>query len=470
MEHPHIIQGGMGAGVSGWKLARAVARLGHLGVVSGTALDAVVARRLQLGDSDGALRRAFEHFPLPDVARRVRNDYFIAGGKSADAPFKNLPLFSAHPPRRLVELTVLASFAEVFLAKEGHVGPIGINLLEKIQLPTLPTLYGAMLAGVDYVLVGAGIPRAIPSVLDAFAEGRGARLRLDVESAEPGKEFYCEFDPQDFCGARALSRPRFLAIVSSVALATTLARKTEGVDGFVVEGPTAGGHNAPPRGPLTLNERGEPLYGERDLPDLAKLRALGLPFWLAGSYGRPGKLGEALRLGAAGIQVGTPFAFCEESGIDPAWKHRVLEASRAGSLDVFTDPLASPTGFPLKILRMAGTVSDPFVRDCRTRGCDLGYLRHAYLRPDGSVGYRCPSEPQEDYLRKGGKAADMAGRQCVCNGLLATIGLGQIRKRADEPPLLTAGEDSRRVAQFLQPGAESYTAADVISRLETGVG
>jgi len=42
---PVIIQGGMGVGVSSWWLAQAVARTGQLGVVSGTALDAVLARR-----------------------------------------------------------------------------------------------------------------------------------------------------------------------------------------------------------------------------------------------------------------------------------------------------------------------------------------------------------------------------------------------------------------------------------------
>ena len=44
---PKIIQGGMGVGVSSWRLARAVSALGQLGVVSGTALDQVLARRLQ---------------------------------------------------------------------------------------------------------------------------------------------------------------------------------------------------------------------------------------------------------------------------------------------------------------------------------------------------------------------------------------------------------------------------------------
>lgn len=48
MFNPIIIQDGMGIGVSAWTLARAVSRLGQLGVVSGTALEAVLARRLQM--------------------------------------------------------------------------------------------------------------------------------------------------------------------------------------------------------------------------------------------------------------------------------------------------------------------------------------------------------------------------------------------------------------------------------------
>jgi len=57
VSYPIIIQGGMGAAVSAWQLAKAVAQTGQLGVVSGTALDVVLARRLQLGDPGGHLRR-----------------------------------------------------------------------------------------------------------------------------------------------------------------------------------------------------------------------------------------------------------------------------------------------------------------------------------------------------------------------------------------------------------------------------
>ena len=462
----------MGAGVSGWRLASAVSSQGHLGVVSGTALDVIMVRRLQLGDPGGHLRRAFARFPFPEIVRRVLQDYFIEGGKKTGVPFKALPLFSVTPSRLLVGITVLANFAEVFLAKAGHSGSVGINFLEKIQLPLLPSLYGAMLAGVDYVLVGAGIPRAVPGVLDSFAAGRQARYSLDVAGADKGDEFFSSFDPAEF-GLRSdqpLERPRFLAIISSATLAMALARKSTGsVDGFVVEGPSAGGHNAPPRGPLRLNERGEPIYGERDLPELQKIKALGLPFWLAGSYAAPGKLEEALRLGAAGVQVGTAFAYCQESDIDPVLKQKVLRAIREGRVDVRTDPLASPTGFPLKVvvldeLTEAATASPP-----RQRRCDLGYLRHLYKKPDGAVGCRCPGESEESYGLKGGESGDTLGRRCVCNGLLATIGLAQSRQDGRlEAPLLTAGDDLRHLHRYLALDRDSYEASDVIRQLGGG--
>lgn len=474
MSHPLIIQGGMGAGVSNWRLARAVSEAGQLGVVSGTALASILVRRLQCGDPDGQMRHALNHFPIPGIAERVLAAHFVPGGKPGDAPFKLTPMPSIHPPPAMDELTVAANFVEVFLAKEGHPGLVGINFLEKIQFPNLPSLYGAMLAAVDYVLMGAGIPRSIPGVLDRLAAGLPVELKIDVEGANPGEEFISTFDPAGFAGGNLppVKRPRFLAIVASATLALTLARKSNGrVDGFVVEGETAGGHNAPPRGPLQLSEAGEPVYGPRDVPDLEKIRALGLPFWLAGSYGQPGGIDAARKLGADGIQVGTAFAFCAESGIAPEFKHAVLTQSREGRARVFTDPVASPTGFPFKVVQIPGTLSEAQLYGTRNRICDLGYLRHAYRKDDGTVGYRCPAEPVEDYLRKGGALAETQGRKCVCNGLLATIGIGQIRAGAEpELAILTAGNDATQVARFLKPGATSYSALDVIEILLNGPG
>jgi len=466
---PKIIQGGMGVGVSGWRLAQAVSRLGQLGVVSGTALGVTLARRLQLGDAEGHLRRALEHFPIAGVASRVLADHFVPGGKAPGESFKLTPMPTLSPNSASVELMVAGSFAEVFLAKEGHSGQVGINLLEKIQLPNLPSLFGAMLAGVDYVLMGAGIPRAIPGVLDCLSDYRRAEIKIDVDGALPGEEFLSTFDPGAFCGGHGppLQRPQFLGIVASTTLATALARKASGqVDGFVVEGLTAGGHNAPPRGGLELSAGGEPVYTPRDVPDLEKIRALGLPFWLAGSYAAPEKLAEAIGFGAAGIQVGTAFAFCDESGIKPELKTQAIHLSRQGAARVFTDPFASPTGFPFKVLDLEGTLAQPKLYAARKRICDLGYLRQPYRETDGALGYRCPSEPIDDFLRRGGTLAQAQGRKCLCNGLLGTIGLGQIRSESrTELALVTAGNDVSGIARFLKPGCESYSAAEVIDYL-----
>lgn len=467
MTEPSIIQGGMGVAVSSFRLASAVSRLGQLGVVSGTALDVVLARRLQLGDPEGELRRALESFPDPAVADRVLEAYFVRGGKPRDAPFLSVPMWTAAPTLRGLELAVVAGFVEVFLAKEGHRGVVGINFLEKIQLPTPATLYGALLAGVDYVLVGAGIPREIPSLLDRLSRHEPVALPLHVTGATSEQPFDLRFDPREVLPQPRppLRRPRFLAIVASATLAASLTRHgSGGVDGFVVEGPTAGGHNAPPRGPLALNDVGEPVYGPRDTVDLAKMRALGLPFWLAGSYASPERLREACQAGAAGVQVGTAFALSAESGLDPVLRERALAAVREGEAAVFTDPLASPTGFPFKVVRLEGTLSDPGVYASRARRCDLGYLREIYRRPDGMLGYRCPGEPVDDYLRKDGRAENTLGRKCICNGLVATVGLGQGRASGPEPPIVTAGDDLLDLARLLKNGSE-YSAADVVSHV-----
>ncbi|MEX0911878.1 MAG: nitronate monooxygenase, partial [Gemmatimonadota bacterium] len=152
LAHPMIIQGGMGVGVSDWVLARTVSMRGQLGVVSGTALDSLFVRRLQDGDASGDLRRAMEHFPIPGVATDVMKRYFVADGLPSGAPYKPVPMYRQVVSRVRHQLTMMANFCEVWLAKEGHDGTVGINLLTKVQMPNLGSLYGAMLAGVDYVL------------------------------------------------------------------------------------------------------------------------------------------------------------------------------------------------------------------------------------------------------------------------------------------------------------------------------
>jgi NAD(P)H-dependent flavin oxidoreductase YrpB (nitropropane dioxygenase family) len=462
---PRIIQGGMGVGVSTWRLAKAVAETGNLGVVSGSMLDTVFVRRLQDGDPGGHLRRAMAHFPIRGIADDVIRRFLKIGGRAPDAPYKLLSMYKQRVSDSRQRITILANFVEVWLAKEGHAGVVGINLLTKVQMPNLASLYGAMLAGVDYVIMGAGIPREIPGVLDAYVEHRPARIRFDIDGLAPNEVEYLDFDPSSHWRSptTSLRRPRFLAVVSAASLAMTLARKANGhVDGFIVEGPTAGGHNAPPRGELRLNERGEPQYGERDTVDLARMRELGRPFWLAGGVGSPDGLRDALAAGATGIQSGTLFAFAEESGLEPDLKARIIEAARAGDVTVFTDPKASPTGYPFKVVTAPGISDNPR----RSRICDLGYLRTATRQADGRTTYRCPAEPVDTFVANGGVEADTVDRRCLCNGLTANIGQAQRRGMESEPPLVTSGDDLLLLPTFLD-GRDSYSAADVVAYLDS---
>lgn len=463
-----IVQGGMGVGISNWRLARAVSMRGQLGVVSGTGLDTLFVRRLQDGDQGGHLRRGLAAHPDQPFARDVLRRWFRPEGRAPHEPYALLPIDGRGHEIARQRLISLAAFVEVWLAKEGHSAPVGFNLLTKIPMPNLASLHGAMLAGADAVLMGAGIPREIPAALDALAEGRPAQIRMEVAGMAADEWPWFRLDPQDLraAGARPLSRPLFIPIVSSNLLASVLVKKSTGrIDGLVIEGPTAGGHNAPPRGEMRCNERGEPVYSERDEVDLARIAALGLPFWLAGGMGRPEKLQEARALGAVGVQVGTLFAFCRESGLAPELRRQALDLARRGELDVVTDPQASSTGFPFKVVAMPGTLADPAVYRHRTRVCDLGYLRLAFKDDEGKVAFRCPAEPVRTHVARGGNEADTQGRKCLCNALMANAGVPQaLPDGTYEPALLTAGDEARDLGRFLA-GRDDYSAEDVLAHL-----
>ncbi|MBK1878259.1 nitronate monooxygenase [Pelagicoccus mobilis] len=457
---PALIQGGMGIAISSWRLARAVAKRGQLGVVSGTAIDRVVACRLQEGDKDGTIRQAAEHFPDKNLAARVLERWFKPDGLARPGAYKPVPMFSVSPPKALLELATFASFCEVWLAKHKASGPVGINLLEKIQAPTLPILYGALLAGVDAVLMGAGIPRDIPNLMDQLCRHETCALKLNVEN---GDDVQIPYDPSLVdTDCLELERPKFLAIVSSHVLAMSLAR-SGGVDGFIVEGPIAGGHNAGPRG-WKVESGEDPVYGPKDEVNLERIRSLGLPFWLAGGKDAPTSIDEAKELGAEGIQVGTAFAFCSDSGMEKSVRRRAIAYALAEDVETRTEGRGSPTGYPFKTLNLSGTEGGRHPSERERQACNQGYLRTAYQKEDGSIGWRCAAEPEADYTRKGGASEDCVGRRCLCNGLLATAGHPYAMKTGGlEYPLITSGI-MRDLPRFLR-GKSDYSADDVMDEL-----
>jgi NAD(P)H-dependent flavin oxidoreductase YrpB (nitropropane dioxygenase family) len=361
----------------------------------------------------------------------------------------------------------------VFLAKEGHEGMVGINLLEKIQLPHMFALYGAMLAGVDCVLMGAGIPIQIPLILDKLARHEQVSYRLSVIGALSSDDYHVTFDPATLVDTPAqtqLYRPDFFPIVSSHSLAKILLSKASStINGFIVEFPTAGGHNAPPRGKMQTNERGEPVYTERDQVEWEEFRKLNVPFWIAGAQGSNTKLQEARRLGATGIQTGSIFALCEESGMQDEYKRDLRRMAFRGEIDVFTDPRASPSGFPFKVVNLPGSVAEEATYAVRPRMCDIGRLSDMYRKENGNIGFRCAGESVEAYVAKGGKIEDTHGRKCLCNGLTATAGFPQRQPHGYlEAPIATLGDDVSFVHSLMKHETDTYTAADVLRYLHGG--
>ncbi len=455
----------MGIAVSGWRLASTVARAGQLGVVSGTGIDNVFVRRLQDEGADEDLRRVLGRFPVPRLVEHVL-DRFATVRRRPREPYHTLPMLTRDSPAASWDMLVLAAFAEVALAKAGHGGIVGINLLTKVQLPTAATLFGAVLAGVDYVIMGAGVPTHIPGLLARLSRGETVDEPLSVDTATGERTDSVPFDPAAYSPTFPLTTPRFVAVVSSHVLASALARRSNGpVYGFVVERPSAGGHNAPPRGRMETDENGNPVYGERDRIDLDALRALGRPYWIAGGITTRDQVRDVMDQGAAGVQVGTLFAYCRESGMSPVLRERILNALIHEPLEVRTSTTASSTGYPFKVVVAPDTVADENVFRSRRRHCDLGYLREAYEQPDGTIGYRCAAEPVASYVRKGGERARTVNTTCLCNGLMATAGLGQFRAGGrQEPPIVTSGDALDQVVTLLA-GRSSYGASDVIEHL-----
>ena len=196
--------------------------------------------------------------------------------------------------------------------------------------------------------------------------------------------------------------------------------------------------------------------------DLEKIRELGLPFWVAGGAGHPERLIAAREAGAAGLQVGTLFAFCDESGFAEPLKRSVLAhaARGGGGRSHGASRIAHRLSF-----KVVDWAENPALGVTRERICDMGYLRVAFQAADGKVDYRCPGEPEAAYVKKGGKVEDTIGCQCLCNALLSVIGHPQTRANGTvEPPIVTSGDDLAIIGGFLR-GRTSYTAADVVAYL-----
>lgn len=505
LQNIKLIQGGMGVYVSNWRLAKAVAieKPGvTAGTVSGTGLDVIYVRLLQLGDPGGYARQALsaldDQFGV-EIGQKICKRYFIEGGKAPKATFKYAPLqiTRTHDGRLtlpaqmqpgpielsleedIVELLIATGFAEVWLAKQGHDGKIFINFLKKVELPLIYTMYGAMLAGVDGVIVGAGNPEGLPAVRTRLIDHHEVTIDLSVLYREAGESFYVPFNPGSVAGGKLahspLKRPAFLAIVSLENLVLALAQSpTEAPDGFIIEHHTAGGHNAGPQGALMKDALGQPIYNELDEPNLHMIRQVGLPFWLAGGYGSREKLQQALSAGAAGVQVGSLFALAEESGMKPAYRTAILNEIKRGvtDADLVHTTMFSPTGYPFKVVQLKNTLAEDEVYNTRRRVCDLGLLQQRGLSKPAADGsrqlfQRCQAAPVEDFTKKRGLERNTDEKRCLCNGLLSAVGLNQVGTQPgelnEEPAIVTLGNHLGGIRRLSRQGQTPYWVRDVVA-------
>jgi NAD(P)H-dependent flavin oxidoreductase YrpB (nitropropane dioxygenase family) len=272
-----------------------------------------------------------------------------------------------------------------------------------------------------------------------------------------------------------LPRPAFLAIASLEELVAALAASdTMAPDGFIIEHHTAGGHNANPTGPLKKDDSGQPIYGTGDEPDLTAIRRVNIPFWLAGGYGSHARLQDALAVGACGVQVGTAFALTEESGMKPEYRSAILKEIRNGADDaaLVRTTIFSPTGFAFKVVQLKETLSDDEVYAARRRICDIGLLQQRGLsKPDEdgtrTLFQRCPAAPIDSYVEHRGIERNTEERRCLCNGLLSSVGLGQVKRLngtwTEEPAIVTLGNRLDDVRRYSRQGQTPYHVQDVVA-------
>ncbi len=332
-----IIQGGMGVGVSLHRLASAVAVLGAAGVVSSAALDVIVSARL---------------------------------GRKVDAQE--------------------SAYCEITEAKQNG-GYIGINIMVALVRDYEASVKGALDAGVDAIISGAGLPLSLPSI-------------------QP---------PRDTA---------LIPIISSARALEVVCKKWERLgyrpDAVVLEGPLAGGHIG-----FQIDQWQLPGNALENLfpPVKDTARKHGdFPVIVAGGIYSHDDILRFIALGADGVQMGTRFLATHESSATDSYKQAVVEAT-ADDILVSAYP-CSPCGLPFRLLAKS-PLYIATLKQTRLPICNKGYV----LQKDS-----------DGHLTK--CAARMPGWKyfCICNGLISSAGHND-----GEGALYTVGAIASRVDKII---------------------
>ncbi len=329
-----IIQGGMGVGVSLHPLARAVAREGGVGIVSSACLDRLVQKRT---------------------------------GKKVDS--------------------YEAAFEEVSLSRAGG-GFAGINIMVALLRDYESSVRGALDAGADMIISGAGLPMGLPGIQK----------------------------PKDTA---------LVPIVSSARALELICKKWERFgyrpDAVVLEGPLAGGHLGFKIDQVDTEEN----RLENLLPPVKEMaKKYGdMPIIVAGGIYTHEDIRRFIAMGADGVQMGTRFLATEESSATQDYKQAVLGAKEEDI--VVAHRPGSPCGLPFRVIRQSPMYVSAQQR-LRKPKCDKGYV----LLKDSEGKYtRCPAKSSNEEFF------------CICNGLLSSAGYNPV----EEEPLYTVGTNASRI-------------------------
>ncbi|MFO1273360.1 MAG: nitronate monooxygenase family protein [Rubrivivax sp.] len=273
-----VVQGGMGVGVSAHRLAGSVAALGAMGTISSV-----------------DLRR--HH---PDLMERTSE---LRPGEEATRAAK----------QAIDEANLEALEREIRAARalSGGRGLLAINVMRAVG-EYAPSVKRALECGIDAVVVGAGLPLDLPEL----AQDHPQALLVPILS--------------DARGVQLLVRK--------------WERKKRLPDAIVIEHPRlAGGH----LGAAKIADLGDPRFDfENVIPQtLAFLRSAGIekhiPLIAAGGIRTHADIARLQSLGAAAVQLGTPFAVTLESDAHAEFK-RVLAQARDEDMVEFTSVAGLP--------------------------------------------------------------------------------------------------------------------------------
>ena len=308
-----IVQGGMGVGVSAHRLAGSVASLNALGTISSV-----------------DLRR--HH---PDLMERTRH---LAPGQAATQAAK-IAINDANLEALAREIAAARRLA-------GGRGLLAVNVMRAVS-EYAPSVSRALECGIDAVVVGAGLPLDLPDL----AKDHPRALLVPILS--------------DARGVQLVLRK--------------WERKKRMPDAVVIEHPgLAGGH----LGAAKVADLHDPRFDfETVIPQVVGLlRDAGIegevPVIAAGGIRCFGDVARMQSLGAAGVQLGTPFAVTLECDAHAEFK-RVLADAGEDDLVEFT----SVAGLP------ARAVNTPWLQNYLKAESRLQSVAH--VKPRCTLAFDC---------------------------------------------------------------------------------